>query len=413
MLTVWETLSYPGGGTPPAGSWIFDPTTGPSKHPISVSPVGMAQAITQLDPTAIVLVYSWLDGSATPEGLANGRYSQANTDMFGLIAGQAVLMALSPDFSVAGGRLHLIGHSDGTKVLTIAAAELIEAGVPVAQLTLFDSPENSQARNQNSANFLWYYLPRVPGTRPASGPHGTFIDSYISMFGTELAAFSFTDPNGKSFDLSRIVDTYLASDVLYGDSPEAYGERHAYSPAWYSGTSVDTKYGGNVNGLGWSPLLHAPSVAGGLPQEQKQTWRLPLADKQYHLGSNTASPQSPVFTSMKQDPVKLTASLGKPGSQTVAVDVPVGSVDGFTFAYKFETAFPPALSGTMLTVSLDGQMLFMMEGQCAGSQARTATLNAAGLRLGKGTLTFTLTYNGPAWVNATIADLSSFGGLTH
>ncbi|WP_144370210.1 hypothetical protein [Myxococcus stipitatus] len=422
MLTVWETLVWHGSNPGPAGAWIFKPTSDSQKG-ITVSPVGMAHAITQLDPLAIVLVYSWLDGAATPANLLDGHFSQANTDMFGLIAGQAIQMALPEDFVASGGLLHLIGHSDGTKVMTIAAAELIEHGIPVTQLTLFDSPENSTARSHDSANFLWYYLARVPGARPAKGPVGTFIDNYISMFGTTLSAFNYTDPKGtavdplsKDVDLNRIVDTTLQSQVLYGTSSTEDGNRHCYAPAWYSGTSVDTTYGGNVYGLGWSPLLHAPSVAGALHQAEVQTWTVPTQKTQFALASaSTPAAISPAFALLDPTnpaPTKLMATRGKVGVEPVSVTgLPTG-VNGLSFSYKFEATTPMALAGATLKVTLGERLLFMMEGMWSGTQARTATLNAASLAtLREGTLTFTLEYDGPGWVNATIANLYYFTGL--
>lgn len=408
LLLVWQTVTYPPGGTP-AGAWIFEPTYGPTNS-FTVSPMGIAQAIQQLDPTAAVLVFSWIDGSATPAILSDGNYSQANTDMFGLIAGEAIQQALVPGFSTNGNRLHLLGHSDGSKVITIAATELIGQGIPVAQLTLFDSPENYQARNQNSANFIWYYLQQVPGTRPSSGPTGTFIDSYISMFGTQLAVFSYTDPDGTAVNLSQIVDTHLASDVLYGDSPEAYGDRHVYAPAWYTGTSLDTTYGGDQYGLGWSPLLHPASVAGLLPEEEEQTWRKPPTQAaQFILAQTTASPQAPVFSLWTAGPITVQSQVGQGSvSKQITINQPDISIDGFLFDYAFLGA---TQEGMRLSVTLNGSLLFNMNANRCGTSARTATLNSTALEKGTGTLVFTLINQSTAAAWVTISNIYYFTGI--
>jgi pimeloyl-ACP methyl ester carboxylesterase len=408
LLMVWETLSFPSGGNP-AGAWMFQGTSGPQEHPIPVSPVGMAQAIQQLDPGAAVLIFSWLDGAATPEVLSDGNYSQANTDMYGLIAASAIEQALDRRMFELGGKLHLLGHSDGTKVMTVAAATLrTDYRIEVAQLTLFDSPENAKARQKNSANFLWYYLRQVPGHRPHSGPEGTFIDSYISMFGTTLSKFSYTAPGGASVDLRRIVDTDLASSVLYGDLPTEDGNRHAYAPAWYSGTSLDTTYGGNQYGLGWSPLLHDRSVAGALPEEETQTWTGPTAQSQFVLAPTTAPAQSPVFTSLDAASLALSAEPGAPpATQQISLSLPAGSVDGFTFNYRFVDPSPDAT----LSVTLNGTLLFTMVGGWSGSTERSATLNAASLMGVEDTLAFTLTNAGTTKVQASVGHIFSFSGI--
>jgi hypothetical protein len=409
LLKVWQTVSYPPGGTP-AGAWIFEPTFGPVENPILVSPVGMAQAIAELDTKAAVLVFSWLDGSATPADLSDGNYSQMNTDLYGFIASQAIQQALVPGFPTNGNGLHLLGHSDGSKVMTVAAGELIRQGIPVAQLTLFDSPEDSQARQRNSANFIWYYLQNVPGTRPATGPTGTFIDNYISMFGTQLAVFSYTAPDGTAVDLSQIVDTHLASNVLYGNLGTEDGKRHVYAPAWYSGTSLDEVSGGDQYGLGWSPLLHPPTVAGGLPEEEEQTWTQAVPADQFILGPASASPQTPSFSVLYPGQLDLICPYGIPHvSGQIPINLPGIAVDGFSFDYAF-IGDPQA--GFHFSVELNDTLLFMMYANRCGTTPRSATLNTAALQGGFGKLVFTLTNQGFTFTSMAISNIYYFTGLT-
>ncbi|HEY2154204.1 MAG TPA: VCBS repeat-containing protein, partial [Isosphaeraceae bacterium] len=56
------------GGLPPASDFLLDGTTADG---IVVNPTGLAQTLTTLDKNAVVLAYSWIDESATPDNLTD------------------------------------------------------------------------------------------------------------------------------------------------------------------------------------------------------------------------------------------------------------------------------------------------------------------------------------------------------
>jgi pimeloyl-ACP methyl ester carboxylesterase len=404
-LKWWQTIQYPGGvPTGPDSPWLFG----------GVSPIsdeGLAQAIVQADPNAVVIAFSWIDQSATPEStnmvqlslpgsstansitltvsstsqlsagmsvtgpgipsstiittilsatqvalsnLANSHagsgpfafqgvnlaatarqlalagQSESYTQLDGLRLAEAVQEALSPSFFTGAGLIHLLGHSHGAKVATVAALALQQAGKPVAQLTLFESPEGGpdlgtlQSPNPlhlpglgGADNFDWYYLrqmniSRTPvqvGTRtptpPTNGQYPTFVDNYYSQQGLGSAYGGFTGLSSfgaGSNDLSSVVDVLLHPEDLYGsiglsDPSGALGAifgSHDYPPPWYAQASLQSP---SVNALSWSPLLNAgnsTNLANFYEQQQQSTPAMFLTT-QFQLNSSSR-PSSITYT---------------------------------------------------------------------------------------------------------------------
>src|SRR5262249_24682620 len=147
-LKWWQTLDTALMGSPgfPAAQEMFYGSAGDG---IQISPSGLAYAITQADPKAVVLAYSWIDDSATDDALggipAHAYLSEAYTALNGTRLADALEQALPTAFHTDGGQLHLIGHSHGSKVATVAADVLTQTGnanFGVAHLTILDSPED-------------------------------------------------------------------------------------------------------------------------------------------------------------------------------------------------------------------------------------------------------------------------------
>lgn len=247
-LTWWETPKYPSSLVPPtaASPWMFE---GADK----VSVEGLAQSIVDADPQAQIILYSWIDNSGTPASgeisLANAAniegdipylsQSEAYTQLNGLRMAEAIKSALGAEFFQNKGLLHLLGHSHGTRVATVATLALQSGSVPVTQLTTMESPEAGPLNANitglaNGRNFLWYYLqqlnltksPLVGNTRtPAAG---TFVDNYWSVFGVGMP---FSGYSG----LGSIVDVALNSSPVYGFNPVS---AHSYPPSWYAQTAL-------------------------------------------------------------------------------------------------------------------------------------------------------------------------------
>jgi hypothetical protein len=204
----------------------------------------LCSAIKASDPGATIFFYSWIDGSAT-ESL-DAWNSQSHTDHAGRMLAAAIKRVLPLDFDY--GKVHLLGHSHGAKVATVAATE-----VHPAHLTLFDSPERFGpfARYANNKLYAPPYLPALP---PMRRPKGTFVDNYYSCFGV-----CYNEQGGAA--TRPIVDVRL---FPYSCPPNKLGCSHGYPMGFYRSA------GGRGLGLRWSPLLGQAYAT--LERNYSQTW---------------------------------------------------------------------------------------------------------------------------------------------
>ena len=132
------------------------------------------EALGRAEPEATILMFSWIDQSATAADLFDARVGEDATEINGHRLAVAVDQAVADDWS---GELHIIGHSFGANVATTAALAVDQRP---RQLTLFDSPDDGLTRLGGAANDLRYKLPRLDLGREASQ---TFVDNYISEVG--------------------------------------------------------------------------------------------------------------------------------------------------------------------------------------------------------------------------------------
>jgi hypothetical protein len=208
----------------------------------------VSQSILNTDPGATVFFFSWVDWSAT-SSLFDPQNAQKNTDMAGNTLTAAVRAALNAGFPP--GRLHLLGHSYGSKVVTVASRE-----IKPAHVTLFDSPEGRLIGFLGAANKLYLpiYLPAIP---PSRAPGGTFVDNYYSFFGICY--------NDRANTLKPIVDFKLVAQIC---SRIDLGCKHAYPMTFYPQASAGP---GKNLGLWWSPLLGNQFET--LQPDYEQTWK--------------------------------------------------------------------------------------------------------------------------------------------
>ena len=316
--------------TPPVPEWLFDATP-------EVSLAGLAQSIVDADPTAIVVAYSWIDLSATAslsgEGtlesivrsLAYVGRSESRTQWAGLMLAEALEQAIAPSFygEFGKGLVHILGHSHGAKVATVATLEMGDF-YPVSHLTLFDSPETGPIKPHpffnslplgvpgigGGENFVWRYLQelaatsgisRLPVTIDRSPTSGTFVDNYYSQTG-------FGAPFGGYTGLGEVVDVQLRPAELYNNPSTgilgdlgAMFSSHDYPPAWYGQASLQNPSGpaNTQNGLDWSPLVDplAPLVLAStydqFPQSGTAT-RGEFVRRQFELAPGGAAAAVPV-----------------------------------------------------------------------------------------------------------------------
>lgn len=180
-----------------------------------------------------MLAYSWLDESATSADPLDAHFAGERRDENGERLGTVLNEAIAPSFRDEG-MVHVIGHSFGAKVATLASLRLER---PPNQLTLLDSPESPIAQLGGVANDLPPLLRQLPLGRT---PESTFVDSYYSEFG---------EPYGDWEGLEAVVDTHLIpsqypiTDVI---------ARHVYPAVWYTDAAEHPDAG---VGPQWSPLL--------------------------------------------------------------------------------------------------------------------------------------------------------------
>lgn len=194
----------------------------------------MAAALSQADPGAVVLAFSWLDQSATSDTPFAARISESRTVPNGERLGVALNQAIDPGFSARGGLVHIVGHSHGAKVATIGALSLPTAPT---QLTLLDSPDEIVTALGFASNDLVPYLRQLQIGR---APGRTFVDNYFSEFGRAY---------GNEPGLEAIVDVSLPPDEF--DRWDLQ-DRHDYPPRWYTAAAEQPAAG---VGPAWSPLL--------------------------------------------------------------------------------------------------------------------------------------------------------------
>jgi hypothetical protein len=363
-LLAWSPQAVNAAGQPMFGSFL-----------------PLAAAITRQDPKATVLGFSWLDDSATALSPFDAWESEARTDLNGQRLAAALGQVVAPTFLADGGRIHLIGHSHGAKVATVAAVALDR---PPAQLTLLDSPESLLARLPGAANHLEGYLPLLPIGR---APGQTFVDSYFSIAGERYDTFP---------SLQSVLDVQLDPAQLGLLSVDDLIARHSYPVAWYADSANDRA--ADV-GFSWSPLVGAPPdclvcffrqdwvLPGGDvdPARELDLTRIPVttarAEEQTALD---VEPLRGPVTSVRPDGVVLTA----PGQRLWQVGFDHNPRD---LAIEFDDRFTSPRPGSQLGVWLDDRQVFATAAVWSGASGHHAVIDVSSLSSGRHTLTAVLT----------------------
>jgi hypothetical protein len=230
-LLIWDPQAVTPDGASDVGIWLAP----------------MAQALTKLDPAAVVVAYSWLDDAATGSSLSDAKDAESETVPNGQRLAAALNEAIGASFAANGGEVHVIGHSFGSKVATIASLGLTTRP---KQLTLLDSPDISVVAAVGASNNLVPYLRQLEIGRGASQ---TFVDNYTSIFGCAY---------GEEKGLSQVVDVRLVPSQYKVTNVQA---KHLYPPKWYTAAALDPKAG---VGPEWSPLLGSKYTSLGLSYVQ-------------------------------------------------------------------------------------------------------------------------------------------------
>lgn len=352
-LKWWQTIDYasltPASKplTEPVASYMFLGQVGEridGAPGTPVSPAGLAWQLKQSDPDGVILIYSWVDDSAQTMPAP----SEAATALNGARLAAALGEVLPPTSGPRG--LHLLGHSHGSKVATVAATLLRQHGTTVNQLTILDSPERgSSVTGFDATNNLWYFLSALSIDRGQTAGT-TFVDNYISALDRRLGLIQGYDPYAipavKVATLQQVADVTLDPSLLMPPNPSALDAfAHRYAPAWYAGGSA--AWAANptpVVANQWSPLVTNPAVVRPVAGSSVQVWRT-AADPQFALSGSEAA------NTVHFDPNPTALSLQKvvkpftprpPFDGTVVLS---GNGQGqkVTTAYTFKT---PSLSNT-------------------------------------------------------------------
>ncbi|MGE3806758.1 MAG: FG-GAP repeat domain-containing protein, partial [Gemmataceae bacterium] len=405
-LKWWETLdtSLPMSPGTPASPELF---YAEEADGVVVSPVGLALAILAADPDAVVVAYSWIDESATADVLddtipAGAFLSEAYTYMNGLRLARAIVQSVGAA-NVTSAKLHLIGHSHGSKVVSVATLALHQGGagvglpggthVDVDHLTVLDSPEGAETSLVDATNFNWFFLGGANIGRTAGT---TFIDNYISQFdeayGTIQGVNPF-DPSTQVNNLQDVVDVTL-NPLLYGILD--LGGRHGYSFSWYGGASFDWAQNPSADLADqWSPLLgFDPSTLAG---SFTQTWTA-KNQNQFQLTpgpTNNTVQDTATFTNISFSDTTISSGSTFSGGTITLNENSDGSTATFTGEFRpeleirgvsFQFNFSNVGDGDQLVVSVDTgtafaqQIHFVLTGTVAGNGVpQTATLSLGSL----------------------------------
>lgn len=341
----------------------------------------LAAAIERDDPTATVLGFSWLDDSATALSPLDAWRSEARTDLNGQRLAAALGQVLAPGFAAAGGRVHLIGHSHGAKVATVAAIALEH---PPEQLTLLDSPENVLASLPGAANHLEGYLPLLPIGR---GPGRTFVDNYFSITGERYGTFP---------ALEAVIDVQL-DPAQYGNlTLDNLIARHGYPVDWYakSAEDLDAKVG-----FAWSPLIGSPPDC--ITCYFRQDWVLPdgRVDRAEELRLRSVRVtvrRDQVRRPLEVQPLRGPSTALRPNG--VVLSTPGERIWQVTFdrdpddlAIELDDRFTVLGDDAQLAVWLDDRQVLTTAAAWAGATGHHAVVDVSSLDVGRHTMTAVLT----------------------
>lgn len=401
----WQTWQGP--NAQPASSqstpWLFRGSDTGNYNSFPINESGLAQEILKADPNARVLAFSWIDESATPTGIfgipKDAFQSEGHTTMAGMQMAQATMEALAPTYFLGSGKVHMIGHSHGSRVATVAAVALQQAAQSnsrfnvVGQLTVLDSPEDNHfaypdsSRNpityQDSANFAWFYLAQL---NPAKKPAGNavdpiFVDNYISYFGSDFGNFNVQNKDqGISKSLNFVYDVRLDPYPIFQNTVFNISQKHQYPANWYAG-SVTSKGTSSPTGLYWSPLIAGSSTPPR--QRSSQLWNPVGSQTQFVLSPTSNNPPdvTPAFAKTTFVETSTQGSVVTGGSASGVTSVglnesngPVSTfqgtlnkasgVVGFSFDYNFASAADP---GAQLQILINGNLYFAMSAGLARS----------------------------------------------
>jgi hypothetical protein len=329
-----------------------------------------------------VVAYSWIDKSATEFSLSNevAAKSCTNAQRMGVTLAQQLGVAIGANTA----SLHMVGHSHGALVSTVATIELKKAGLDVDHLTLLDSPENRGPASNN----LDSWLENIQiGKNTAYGD--TFVDNYYTSFGRIYNT-------GANEKLRNIVDASL-NDPNMGLSVYA---NHSYPKEWYADATRQT----STYGVWLSPL------EGNLYTLLDST----LYRKQAHAIALDSLPGHPygIKHSLAMTDLYSDANAGQvPGGHLFTEASPAFwdaafTKDALDEALLFDFQFLNVGDGDQLGIWIDDELRFLVNGYSMGTNLTSAVVDISDLSPGDHMITTALHSYGDPNAQFFISDFS-------
>jgi hypothetical protein len=311
--------------------------------------------------------------------------------MAGMQMAEGLMEALAPNYAEGMGQVHLMGHSHGARVATVAAVALQQAALHdpqfnvVGKLTLLDSPENNTTAvdnpvsYQDTANYDWFLLAHLNPKAMAgeNAVRSIAVDSYISYFSAPFGGFTVNDPDQHidNVSLSNVVDVTLQPDLgvglyqFFGQSLVPYGLFHEYAANWYAGFTGQPINTSSIQN--WTQINNPGNVITVDPATQ------------FNLAPQASPPVTPTFDQVTLDTSSTTPGVttdpagGGPAVTGVTLKEQAGSsatyqgaynqtasAVGFSFDYLFTGGNP---DGAQLQIWINGELHFAMTDNVAQS----------------------------------------------
>jgi hypothetical protein len=305
----------------------------------------MAGAISTSDTGSTVLIYNWLDGSATNSIFFGGRPwdSRRNADESGTVLRVALEEAFGTSSPV---NLHLIGHSHGFQV-AISAATSGDLGV--TRLTALDAPADFAAKFL-SGSVDWSDL------ITAIEDDTIFVDNYITVTGVQQSS----------------------AKVRNVELPGLGIGSHGYPREWYtSATEADAGFG-----LFWSPSFLEDPITGHYSQDPTNDLAL-VYETFVFFGDPILNPVSPttlfIAGGVVEDPIAGTVTFTEFSSAYWHSEIELGANDR---TLMLDYQFLDVGDGDEMAVWIDGAMHYRVVGVSIGTDAKTAAIDLSMLALG-------------------------------
>jgi len=308
----------------------------------------LATTIAAKDSNSTILMYSWLDQSATLFPWDSAARAEGMGNLLALTLRNNA--GFDPSFYASGGKLHLVGFSHGCEVAAEATADLQAFGTHVDQLTLVDSPEGGWSHGVYSDNMVYVTLNGVQNI--GTGVGQTVVDSYLGQQG------SFPLPN-------------------LGVITHSYGNYHDIEHL-----TALLNQEGSIS-VPWAPMVADGNVIGEYFPVQRSVAPQTLSTQ----GLVSVNPLNTVLTKSADTEWNTAVTTAQRDTS-------------FAFDYQF---LAPG-DGDQLGVNVDGQLRYLSEGDLAGTDNHTATFDISDLSPGQHFFTFTIYSTGVATSSLSVSN---------